>query len=317
MKKLKILIILICVLSVTLIGNYKTVSSETGNEILIAETFSGKQAILNEFTKANQELLITMYGFTDFDFLPVIINIAKKGVEVKVMLEEAPYQSETQNFDIRDMLKKYGIDVRWTRPEFFLTHAKYVVIDGAEAIVLSGNFTYSSFTKNRDFGLVTFDKGEVQTLRNLFYADWNRTDFTNDNPNVIISPIDSRTKIENALKSAKSSIKIWEQSISDKSIINILKDQKAKGVDVKILMPASYAADVKNDLGDSVLALPNPYIHAKTFIIDDTYAYIGSNNFTQPSLENERETALFTYNKEIIDELELIWNWDLSHATLP
>lgn len=317
MKKLKILIVAFLILSFISLGNFKNVRSDSTSEILISETFGGKQAILNEFMKAKSELLINIYGFTDFDFMPAIINLAKQGVEVRVILEEAPYQSETQNFDIRDMLRKYGIEVRWARPEFFLTHAKYVVIDDTEAIVLTGNFTYSSFTKNREFGLATFDKQEVETLKTLFNADWNRTDFTNTNPNVIISPIDSREKIENALKSAKSSIKIWEQSISDQSIINILKQQKAKGVDVKILMPTSYAADVKKDLGDAVLALPNPYIHAKTFIIDDTYAYIGSNNFTQPSLENERETALFTYNKDIINELELIWNWDLSHATAP
>ncbi|BAL81386.1 phospholipase D-like domain-containing protein [Caldisericum exile] len=317
MKKLKLLFISLIILSVVFLGTFKTVKSENTNEILISETFGGKQAILNELMKAKNELFINIYGFTDFDFIPPIINLAKQGVEVRVILEEAPYQSETQNFDIREMLKKYGIEVRWARPEFFLTHAKYVVIDDTEAIVLTGNFTYSSFAKNREFGLVTYNREDVETLKNLFNADWNRTNFTNTNPNVIVSPIDSREKIENALKSAKSSIKIWEQSISDQSIINILKEQKAKGVDVKILMPTSYAADAKKELGDSVLALPNPYIHAKTFIIDDTYAYIGSNNFTQPSLENERETALFTYNKDTINELELIWNWDLSHAIVP
>ncbi|MGC8789294.1 MAG: phospholipase D-like domain-containing protein [Caldisericum sp.] len=317
MKKLKLLIIAFIILSVIFLGNFKTAQSESTSEILISETFGGKQSILNELMKAKNELLINIYGFSDFDFIPTIINLAKQGVEVKVILEEAPYQSETQNFDIRDMLKKYGIEARWANPKFFLTHAKYIVIDDTEAIVLTGNFTYSSFSKNREFGLATLNKDDVNSLRNLFYADWNRTDFKNDNPNVIISPIDSREKIENALKSAKFSIKIWEQSISDQSIIKILKEQKAKGIDVKILMPTSYAADVKNELGDSVLALPNPYIHAKTFIIDDAFAYIGSNNFTQPSLDNERETALFTYNKDIIDELELIWNWDLSHAVIP
>jgi Phosphatidylserine/phosphatidylglycerophosphate/cardiolipin synthases and related enzymes len=317
MKKLKIFIVAFIILAISFLGSLDSISSQNGNEILITEPFSGKQAILNEFINAKKELLINMYSITDFDFIPTIINLAKSGVEVKVILEEAPYQAETQNFDIRDLFRIYGIDVRWANPQFFLTHAKYVVIDDTEAIVLSGNFTSSSFTKNRDFGLVTFDKDEVLTLKSLFYADWERTDFTNDNPNVLISPIDSRTKVESALKSAKKSIKIWEQSISDPSIIKILKEEKDKGVDVKILMPASYAADTKKDLGDSVLALPNPYIHAKTFIIDDTFAYIGSNNFTSPSFDNERETALFTYNTDVINTLNALFEWDLSHCVTP
>lgn len=317
MRKFKTLIIVFIVLSLSLFGNLDFLSSQNGNEILIAEPFSGKQAILNEFLKAQKELLINMYSITDFDFIPTIINLAKSGVEIKVILEEAPYLSETQNFDTRHLFRIYGIDVRWANPQFFLTHAKYAVIDDTEAIVLTGNFTYSSFTKNRDFGLATFDKDEVLTLKALFYADWERMDFVNDNPNVLISPIDSRTKVEAALKSATKSIKIWEQSISDPSIIKILKEQKGKGVDVKILMPASYAVDTKKDLGDSVLALPNPYIHAKAFIIDDTFAYIGSNNFTTPSFDNEREAALFTYNTDVINTLNALFEWDLSHCVMP
>jgi len=82
-------------------------------------------------------------------------------------------------------------------------------------------------------------------------------------------------------------------------------------------MPSSYAADTKKDLGDSVLALQNPYIHAKTFIIDDTFAYIGSNNFTSPSFDNERETALFTYNTDVINTLNALFEWDLSHCVTP
>jgi cardiolipin synthase len=82
-------------------------------------------------------------------------------------------------------------------------------------------------------------------------------------------------------------------------------------------MPSSHVADTKKDLGDSVLALPNPYIHAKTFIIDDTFAYIGSNNFPSLSFNTERETTLFTYNPDVIITLNALFERDLSHATIP
>jgi len=314
MRKIKYLVIIISLLTIFV---PHPASAESENEKLLSETFSGKTAILNELFNANNEVLINMYGFTDFDFIPALVNLEKQGVEIKMILEEAPYQAETENFDIRSMLKNYGIKVRWARSELFLDHAKYIVIDNTKAIVLTGNFTYSSFTKNREFGLITTDKDKVATLRNLFYADFNRTEFSNDNDNVLISPIDSRIKIENALRSATKSIKIWEQTVEAPEIVNILKEQKAKGVEVKVLMPASYASDLAKSLGDSVLALPNPYIHAKTFIIDDKFAYIGSNNFTAPSLDNEREAALFTSNKSIIEELNMIWQWDLSHSNVP
>ncbi|MEF3245160.1 MAG: hypothetical protein K6343_04170 [Caldisericaceae bacterium] len=316
MKNIKRVLLFTLIFLITFLPNIVILSYEP-NEVLISQTFSSKTVLLNEFMKAKEELLINIYGWTDFDFIPTLINIAKKGVKIKVMLEEAPYLSETQNFDIRDMLRKYGIEVRWAKEDFFLTHAKYIVIDGAIAIVLTGNFTYSSFSKNREFGLITYNTENAQVLRNLFYADFERLHFQNTNPNVLVSPIDSRVKVENALKSAKKSVKIWEQSISDPEIVKLLQDLKKQGVDVKILMPVSYASSTKEYLGDSVLALPNPYIHAKAFIVDDSFAYIGSNNFTTPSFDNEREVALFTYDSEVINELKMIWDWDLSHSYSP
>lgn len=316
MKNVKKVLLFVLIFLITFLPNIVILSSEP-NEVLISQTFSSKTVLLNEFMKAKEELLINMYGWTDFDFIPTLINIAKNGVKIKVILEEAPYLSEAQNFDIRDMLRKYGIDVRWAKEDFFLTHAKYIVIDGTSAIVLTGNFTYSSFSKNREFGLITYNTENAKVLRDLFYADFERLQFQNTNPNVLVSPIDSRTKVENALKSAKKSVKIWEQSISDPAIVKILQDLKKQGVDVKILMPVSYASSTKEYLGDSVLALPNPYIHAKTFIVDDSFAYIGSNNFTTPSFDNEREVALFTYDSEVINELKMIWDWDLSHSYSP
>ena len=136
MRKIKYLVIIISLLTIFV---PHPASAESENEKLLSETFSGKTAILNELFNANNEVLINMYGFTDFDFIPALVNLEKQGVEIKMILEEAPYQSETENFDIRSMLKNYGIEVRWARSEFFLDHGKYIVIDNTEAIVLTGN----------------------------------------------------------------------------------------------------------------------------------------------------------------------------------
>lgn len=317
MKKKLLCIVVFLILVGVLSVNPKILRSQDYEQKLLSETFSGKTAILNELMVAQSEVLINMYGFTDFDFIPVLMNLEKRGVSVKLILEEAPYLAETENFNIRDMLKKYGIVTRWAKQDFFLTHAKYIVIDGKIAIVLSGNITYSSFAKNREFGIVLNNQQYASVLRNLFYADFERKDFENTSEDVLISPIDSRSKIENALKSATSSIKIWQQELLDPSIISILREQKQKGIDVKVIMPLSYAAGAKNELGTAIYALPNPYVHAKAFIIDDKYAYIGSNNFSTPSFDTEREVGIFTHDNSVINELLLIWNWDMSHSELP
>ncbi len=314
---MKKFVIFTIVLSLVLVNvPFATFAQDIESKLLV-QPFSGTGTLINEFLKAKKSIYINMYGLTDFDFFPPLVAQVKKGVNVKVMLERAPYNAETENWDARAILTKYGIVCKWASPEFFITHAKYIIIDSSEIIVLSGNFTYSDFTKDRDFGIIMQDKTKAEEFENLFKADWARLSYQNNDPDVIISPIDSRAKIETTLKSATKSIKIWEQEVEDPSIINILKDAKARGADVQIIMPGSYAQTAVNALQASVYALPNPYVHAKVFIVDDTVTYIGSNNFTTPSLESERETALLTKDSTIIEELLILWKWDLSHTTKP
>ncbi|MGB9695176.1 MAG: phospholipase D-like domain-containing protein [Caldisericaceae bacterium] len=313
----KVISILLVLLVLTTLSPIIATAQESDSNRLIVQPFSSTGTLINEFMKAKKSIYINMYGLTDFDFFPSLVTQAKKGVHIKIMLERAPYNAETENWDARAMLTKYGITCKWASPDFFITHAKYIIIDSSEVIVLSGNFTYSDFTKDRDFGIIMQDATKAQEFEGLFNADWQRLSYKNNDPSVIISPIDSRAKIEAALKSATKSIKIWEQEVEDPSIVNILKDQKSKGVDVQIIMPGSYAQTALNALQTGVNALPNPYVHAKVFIIDDTLAYIGSNNFTTPSLENERETAILTKDPNIISELLTLWKWDLSHTAKP
>ena len=325
MKKLKQSLIMFLLLTVlfsflSLKATAKSEPTVQQNELII-QTFSGTGSLEREMLSAKKYIHIELYGFTSYDLFNPLISQAKKGVEVKVMLEKAPYQADTENWDARYNLTKYGITCKWSSPVFFLTHAKFIVIDGEKVIVLTGNLTYSSFTKNREFGIILNDEKKASELEDLFKKDWARQKYENNDPELVISPIDSRIKIENALKSAKSSIKIWEQEVEDPSIIDILKNAKAKNIDVKIITPPLSKtpgnSDATNELGYSVRGLPNPYVHAKTFIIDDTLAYIGSNNFTTPSLETEREVGILTEDQSIIKVLLDLWEIDWANSTIP
>jgi phosphatidylserine/phosphatidylglycerophosphate/cardiolipin synthase-like enzyme len=325
MKKFKLFLIASLILTIfsslaLFKVNANSTPSASQNE-LIVQPFSGTGSLEREMLSAKKYIHIELYGFTSYDLFNPLISQAKKGVEVKVMLEKAPYQADTENWDARSSLTKYGIVCKWANPEFFLTHAKFIIIDGEKVIVLTGNLTYSSFTKNREFGIILNDKTKASELEDLFKKDWARQKYENNDPELVISPIDSRIKIENALKSAKSSIKIWEQEVEDPSIISILKGAKANGIDVKIITPPLSKtpgnSDATNELGDSVRGLPNPYVHAKTFIIDDTLAYIGSNNFSTPSLESEREVGVLTDDQSIIKVLLDLWDVDWMNSTNP
>jgi phosphatidylserine/phosphatidylglycerophosphate/cardiolipin synthase-like enzyme len=58
-------------------------------------------------------------------------------------------------------------------------------------------------------------------------------------------------------------------------------------------------------------ALPKPYVHAKAMLIDDTYLYIGSINFSDNSMDKNREIGIIVTNNEAIDafkkQFEIDW----------
>ncbi|MEO8801665.1 MAG: phospholipase D-like domain-containing protein, partial [Polyangiaceae bacterium] len=55
-----------------------------------------------------------------------------------------------------------------------------------------------------------------------------------------------------------------------------------------------------------------PYIHAKAIIVDGTAMYVGSENLTQNSLENNRELGVVTANASAIKTVQAAIDTDFS-----
>lgn len=325
MKKIKIslimlLVFILCFASMPLSGIASTNEAGSQNE-LIVQPFSGNGIIEKEIFSAKKYVHIELYGFTSYDLFDPLIIQKKNGIDVRVMMEKAPYMADKENWDARYYLTRYGVLCKWASPSFFLTHAKFIIIDGEKVIVLTGNLTYSTFNKNREFGIVSNDPHKALEFEDLFEKDWSRETYTNNDPSIVLSPNDARSKIENAFNGANSSIKIWEQSIEDPEIIETLKNAKSRGVDIEIITPPLASApgnsNAVDELDGSIKVLGNPYVHAKAFIIDNKIAYIGSNNFTTTSLDQNREAGVFISNESIINELLELWNIDWSNSINP
>lgn len=63
--------------------------------------------------------------------------------------------------------------------------------------------------------------------------------------------------------------------------------------------------------GVRVIEYLGPVLHAKTMVVDDSIAIIGSNNFDILSVLMNRETALIVFDDEVAEELNRQWENDL------
>jgi len=119
-------------------------------------------AVKDALSKAKKSIYLVMY-FVSFDpkskqspvndLVAEIINAHKRGVKVKVILDQninfADWGREGKNDVFFAYLKKQGIEAYYENI-FVVTHSKAIVIDGETVIVGSANWTESSLRKNQE-----------------------------------------------------------------------------------------------------------------------------------------------------------------------
>ena len=138
-------------------------------------------------------------------------------------------------------------------------------------------------------------------------------------PNLVLSPFSTRTKLETLISSAQSEILMYSLNFSDRSLKNLLIEKQKSGVNVKIIFPDEKRVDSNSEIikdfrnaGIQFVQISKPSIHAKSILVDGQFLYVGSINFSHPSITRNREIGFLLKNTEIISQFITIFNKDLS-----
>lgn len=274
-------------------------------KLLISPDYS--RHIWKETVERSKDFLyIWMYNISHRDSATVIKNQAKKGVSVKVILEDDKYGE-----DIDQEPRGWWIQVKNDKElKTNFIHAKVLVSDDYY-MIQTANLTQSAFHNQREYYIIGHDKEILDNLKDLFRLDWNgnRIHHSDIHPNIIFCPTNCRDKVTKLLLWAKESIYIQNQYIEDKEIIWILQSQTETGIDVKINLPDDEKEN-SQDLPfiESIRFLNTPRIHAKAILIDKKYLVISSINFSQNSLDNNREIGIIVTDNESINTF--LWQFN-------
>ncbi|MBU3852047.1 MAG: cardiolipin synthase [Candidatus Paralactobacillus gallistercoris] len=132
------------------------------------------------------------------------------------------------------------------------------------------------------------------------------------------------------LKMISSATKsIWIQSpylIPDDSLIDALRVAALSGIDVRIMIPdmpdhpfiyraTQYYARLLHNSNIHIYLYRNGFLHAKTFVVDDHIASVGTANLDIRSFKLNFEVNAFIYDKDIANQLHDIFLNDLKHST--
>ncbi|MBI5649168.1 MAG: hypothetical protein HZC40_01770, partial [Chloroflexi bacterium] len=116
---------------------------------------AGSNIILKAIESAKKSIRFKMYLFTRDDIQNALIAAAKRGVDVRVLMELNPFGSGGTNVDIFNAMKGTPIKFRWASYDFRFTHEKSMVLDDQVAFIMTHNITASSFNTNREYGVLT------------------------------------------------------------------------------------------------------------------------------------------------------------------
>lgn len=280
---------------------------------LITEPQAGFSPVYHLIKHARHSIDLTMYEFSDTTAEHDLAAAAKRGVTVKVVLDQ---QEKSHNSVAFDYLKSRGVKVVWSSIRFEYTHQKTMLVDGSTAVIMTANLTSEYYSSTRDFLVMDTKAADVAAIAQVFNADFaHRSVQPSDGKDLIWSPTDSQANLLALIGGATKSLRIYSEEMGDTTIEDALIKAARRGVSVKVCgenESGEYDSDFSRLAAAGVhisyySSSHGFYIHGK--VIEADYGtgrarvFIGSENFSSTSLNRNRELGLITANQKVLSAI--------------
>jgi phosphatidylserine/phosphatidylglycerophosphate/cardiolipin synthase-like enzyme len=288
-------------------------SGGSGTLRVIVEPAAGVGAIYKLITGAKSSVDLTMYELRDTKAEDDLAADAKRGVDVRVILDS--HLEKSRNTATYSFLSAHRVHVTWA-DSGVTYHQKTLTVDGKTSVVMTLNMVSEDYSGTRDFAVIDTRSADVHAIVTTFNADFAHRSITPpDGADLVWSPTNSQSSILAVIAGAKHTLSVENEEMDDPTITSALVAAAKRGVDVKVIMTAESEWDsafsqlVRADVhvrlyadSDNVL-----YIHAKAVVADagrsDQDVFVGSENFSKASLDYNRELGIRTTNGAVISTI--------------
>jgi phosphatidylserine/phosphatidylglycerophosphate/cardiolipin synthase-like enzyme len=274
--------------------------------------------IVRAIDKAERTVNLTIFRLDDPIVSKALREARERGVRVRLLISSSARGWEEKNRKLLKEAKKGGIATKEPagdskRSRF---HYKILTVDGLTSLVFTFNPTRENLHYTRDFGLEIVDKKVATELDRLFEADWEDMEFKPDAKSpLLISPYNSRAKMERLFEGATRSIDIFDAKVEDRAILELLRKKAADGVEVRILGDAKHGGSFPK--GITFRAVPRFKLHAKCSIVDGERAVLGSMNLRSESFDRRREVCVYVEEPDVLKRLTAVFESDWEQKARP
>jgi cardiolipin synthase A/B len=302
-------------------------SGSGGGLTVLAEPGAGFSEVYKLITSARHSVELTMYELKDTTAEADLAADAKRGVDVRVVLDQ--HLEKSRNKATYSYLTSHGVHVAWA-PKSMTFHQKTLTIDGKTSVVMTLNLVSSDYAGTRDFAVIDTNPSDISAIVTTFNADFGGHGKGYDPPDgadLVWSPTNSQDVILSVINSARHTLSIENEEMGDSKVTSALVAAAHRGVHVTVTMTAesdwdsAFSELVKagahvHTYRDSSKVL---YIHAKVVLADagrsGERVFVGSENFSTASLRENRELGIVTAQPAVISVISATLARDYAGGT--
>jgi phosphatidylserine/phosphatidylglycerophosphate/cardiolipin synthase-like enzyme len=284
---------------------------------------------------AKTSVYMTMYEIDDAGIIGAITSAKGRGLDVKVILDGST-TTRSNNQSAYDSFSGY---VTWSSPGFTYTHEKCVMIDHAQAWIMSANAESSVPEYNREYLAIDDSAADVAEAEAVFAADYANHSVIPSGA-LVVANTNARGDLVALIDSAQTSLDIEDEEFSDNAkngITDAVVAAAGRGVAVRVVVAGGSTSSTQTTAlgmvhgtpGASVYVSPvtsgagsptNPYLHAKAILVDCATGtcksgYVGSENMTTGSLSYNREIGVILSDATQLAKVESAVAADIGNAT--
>lgn len=303
------------------------------NDVMLHFPYHSFNSLIDLLRESAMDPQVTTIKITNYRLAPhskiinALINAARNGKKVIVMLELRARFDEEANLEWKEILEEEGIKVLIGFTNIKV-HAKICVITKLKAkkklqygFVSTGNLNEKTASVYADHCLLTSNKNIMLNINKIF--NYLENPKLNKNSlatckTLLVSPISMRKTIEslinneikNSHKGLSSGILIKLNSFSDYKLIDKIYAAAEANVPIKIIVRSIscgmfFQKKFKNNI--QVISIVDEYLeHARVMIFNNNNkekVFISSADWMVRNLDHRIEAAVPIYNKEIKKEI--------------
>lgn len=284
-----------------------------------------------------RSIKITAYRLaSDSKVVNALVNAARNGKQVEVMLELKARFDEEANLEWKNVLEDEGVKVIIGIPNMKV-HAKVCIIKkrrGNKTIqygfVSTGNLNEKTSNFYGDHCLLTSNRGIMADINRIFHYLENpvlHAQSLVECKTLLVSPVSMRKsliqlidfEIREAKKGLASGITLKLNSLSDISLVEKLNQAAQSGVKVNLIIRGIYSAKLgqkKKKTAIHAISIVDEFLeHARVLIFHNAgneRMYISSADWMVRNLDHRIEAACPINDPELKRELQEILDFQLS-----